>query len=400
MKRLLFVDDESHILAGLRRMLRPMRDSWQMEFASSGAEALELMTHGPIDVVISDMRMPGMDGASLLSEVKRRHPGTARIILSGQSDEERVLRTVGPAHQFLAKPCEPASLKRTIDGVCDLCETIQNQRVREVIGGISALPSLPLLFTQLLKEFHATDPSLERIAGIIAGDLAMTAKVLQLVNSSFFGLKCRVASPQQAVSMLGLERIRPLALTAGAFVGFSKPLGHGFSLSALIDHSLIVGLGARKITLLETGDAALAEEAMMAGMLHDIGKLILAQEMDEQYRVAREVAGKTGVAVCAAEQELLGASHAELGGYLLALWGLPATVVEAAVWHHAPVGARIEEFRPLTAVHVANTWCRECASEDGVGETDLEYLDRLGYVDRLPKWREALVDITHAEALA
>ena len=108
--RIVFVDDEVNILNGIRRSLRGMRTSWDMEFFTSGQAALDGLSKAPAEVVVSDMRMPEMDGAQLLSQVKDRWPQTVRFILSGFSNEEAILRTICPSHQYRANPCESETL--------------------------------------------------------------------------------------------------------------------------------------------------------------------------------------------------------------------------------------------------------------------------------------------------
>src|ERR1017187_6368046 len=114
MKNLLFVDDEVRVLQGLQRQLYGMRNEWNMNFKEGGAKALDFMASAPVDVIVTDMMMPGMDGAQLLTEVMKRHPDTIRIVLSGHADREAILRLVGPAHQYLSKPCDAEELRNAI----------------------------------------------------------------------------------------------------------------------------------------------------------------------------------------------------------------------------------------------------------------------------------------------
>lgn len=113
-KRILFVDDEPNILSGLKRMLRSMRKEFDLQFAGSGIEALDSMAVHESDIVVSDMRMPGMDGAELLDIIQERYPSAVRIMFTGQADQESVLRTVGVVHQFLTKPCDSDLLRSVL----------------------------------------------------------------------------------------------------------------------------------------------------------------------------------------------------------------------------------------------------------------------------------------------
>ena len=205
-KRILFVDDEDMVLQGLRRMLRPLREEWDMEFAESGVKALELMAQHPFDVIVSDMRMPGMNGAELLNEVMVRHPKTVRLILSGQAEKDLIVKCVGATHQYLAKPCEPDALRATVARTTSLEFNISNERIRAVVSRIDKLPSLPSLYIELNKVLAEEDVSMEQVGEVVRKDIAMTCQVLKIVNSAFFGLRREVTTPDEAASYLG--RIR------------------------------------------------------------------------------------------------------------------------------------------------------------------------------------------------
>ena len=226
-KRILFVDDEPKILEGLQRTLRSMRQEWEMQFAGSGQEALECLSKEPFDVVVSDMRMPGMDGAQLLKEVMRLYPQIARIILSGHSDQEIVLKSVRIAHQYLAKPCEAETLKSVVTRTCALRELLADDAVRRMVSNMDSIPSLPSLYAEIMEEIQSPNASIQRVGKIISKDMGMTTKILQLVNSAFFGLRRHVSSPSQAVSLLGLDTIRALVLSVHIFTHFDSQKASG-----------------------------------------------------------------------------------------------------------------------------------------------------------------------------
>ena len=204
-KRILFVDDEPMVLEAMRRMLRDKRNEWEMSFAENGQEALECLSKGTFDMLVSDMRMPDMSGAQLLNEVKNRFPGVIRIILSGQADQGAVMKLVLPAHQYLSKPCDPEAIKLTIARELQLNDLLTSASIKQAISGIDKLPSNPSLYARVTEELRAPDPSIGRIAEVISMDVGMTAKLLQLVNSAFFALQQRVSNLMQAVSLLGLD---------------------------------------------------------------------------------------------------------------------------------------------------------------------------------------------------
>jgi HD-like signal output (HDOD) protein len=394
MKSILFVDDEPHILQGLQRMLRPMRREWEMAFASSGQEALDLMARRPFDIIVSDMRMPGMDGATLLSRVMERYPQTVRLALSGQSDKETIFRSVGPTHQFLSKPCDADLLKETVNRAFALRELMGNRALERVISRVKCLPSLPQAYEELLRELQSPEASLAGVARIIEGDVAMTAKILQYVNSAFFGIRQHVTNPAQAVSLLGLDVIRSLVLMVGVFAQIdASRLPPQFRLDSFSQHSLAVGAQARTVCKCLGRDDRDISDSFTAGVLHDAGMLVLAADFAEEYarvlaRVARE-----RVPLEQAELDAFGASHAEIGGYLLGLWGFPDPVVEAIAFHPWPSRCVSRAFGPLTAVHVANAFAHRQgqAAPGATPGVDVEYLRECGLDGRLAEWEAACV---------
>ena len=223
MQRILFVDDEPGILDGLRRTLRPMRSVWLMQFADGGQTALQILEGGEIDVVVSDMRMPGMDGAELLQIVRERWPSVARIILSGHADRSAAVRSVGVAHQFLVKPCDGNELRSVVQRTCALRATLISPEVLSTLTELGELPAIPALYAALNRELAKPEPSLPALSKLIGRDPGMSAKILQLVNSAFFGLRRRVKSINEAVTNLGTDVVRSLALSSTAFTTFTDP---------------------------------------------------------------------------------------------------------------------------------------------------------------------------------
>jgi HD-like signal output (HDOD) protein len=392
-KRILFVDDESMVLQGLQRMLRPMRNEWDMSFVESGAQALELMAQAPFDVVVSDMRMPGMNGAELLNEVMKRHPKTVRLILSGHADQDLILKCVGSTHQYLAKPCDAETLKSTLLRATALEASLKNERIQKLVAQIDRLPSIPAIYTQIVEKLQDPEAGLDEVGAIISRDIGMTAKILKLVNSAFFGLRREVSGPAEAVAYLGLDTVKSLVLSLHAFSQFEDVKIPGFSLPALWNHSMETASFAKGIAAAEQAEGKLRDECFVAGMLHDAGKLVLACNFTEQYGAVVRLTNEKNFTMLAAEQEVFGATHADVGGYLLGLWGLPVPVVEAIALHHAPAECPAKVFSPLTAVHVADALAHEqqAPAEVGVGSpVDASYLAELHLAGRLDVWRALL----------
>jgi putative nucleotidyltransferase with HDIG domain len=384
--RVLFVDDESLVLEGLQRMLRPLRSEWDMQFVDSGEGALALMATAPFHVVVSDMRMPGMSGADLLSEVMKRHPSTIRLILSGQSDHEQARKTVGTAHQYLSKPCDADTLKATVTRATGLLRIMSSDRLRLLIGRMDTLPSLPALYHQLVALMNRPNATLKQVGELIAQDMSMAAKVLQLVNSAFFGLGRNVTSPVEAAGLLGLETIQALVLSLHAFTSLDAARMSGLHLEAMWEHSMAVSSLARDITASERAPRAQVDAAFMAGMLHDIGKLVLAANLPEDYARVLATAQAQRIPLHEAERTAFGESHGEVGAYLLGLWGIANPIVEAIAFHHQPLSCSDHAFCPLTAVHVADALHHARSGEARPGDLAAGYLKELGMQARLDVW--------------
>lgn len=302
-RRILFVDDEPRILKGFQRMLRSMRHEWEMDFVENGFKALEILSEKPFDVVVSDMRMPGMDGAELLKQIMQNHPTIVRIVLSGHSDQEMILKSTIPAHRYLAKPCDSQVLVSTVRRACALRDLLGHKALKKVVSNIGALPSLPSLYTEIIEELKSPKGSIKRVGKIVEKDLGMTAKILQLVNSSFFGLPSHVSNPSQAVILLGIDTIKALALTIGLFSKFDTSILNTLNIKKIYEHSLNTGAIAREIAKAENMDMETIDNSFMAGMLHDIGKLILALNFPEAYTEAFKLADQAKVPFHDAEKK-------------------------------------------------------------------------------------------------
>lgn len=392
MKQVLFVDDEPKLLDGLKRSLRSMRDEWNMTFVTSGAEALQALAQAPFDVIISDMRMPVMDGAQLLNEVRQRYPQVVRIVLSGHSDKELIYQSIAATHQFLDKPCDSALLKATVLRACALQELLGNDVLRQLVTGMGQIPSQPTLYAEIRKEAESKTASMGTIGAIISKDMGMTAKILQLVNSSYFGLRGTVSTAEQAVNLLGLDTVLALVLTVQVFSQFSAVHGSSFNIDRLWEASTETGALARAIAKAEQAPALMIEQAYTAGLLHDAGSLVFAANVLEQYEAILKTSHDKGIQVWEEERLSLGASHADVGAYLLGLWGLSDSIVEAVAFHHRPSDCAGSGFSPLTAVHVANVLQEELSRQPTgaiPSQIDSTYLDKLHLTNRLPQWREA-----------
>ena len=369
-----------------------------MVFVPGAAAALEELRRGPFDMVVSDMRMPGMDGATLLAKVKEGWPSTTRVVLSGHSEREAVMRVLPIAQQFLGKPCDGGSLRSVIERNCKIQEILTNQELRAFIGKLDKIPSSPGIYLEMSSAIADPMFSAADLAKIVERDPAMATKVLQLVNSAYFGLARKVSSVTTAVPYLGFELLRNLALTIEIFSSLDTCTVQGFSPAAFQHESFLTARVAKLIS----PDSSLEPDSFTAGLLHDVGQVVLAMGKPREFQAALKASAGAGPALHVVEKELLGFTHAEVGAYLLGSWGLPLAIVESTAFHHSPLASSEQPlFGPLTAVHVADALVHGVLQGDReeAKRLQLPYLEMLGVADRLPAWR-TLVAREHAAAQA
>jgi HD-like signal output (HDOD) protein len=378
--RVLFVDDEVAVLEGLENLLRKQRREWEMTFASSGEAALAELDRHPVDVVVSDMRMPGMDGATLLQHVQARCPGAVRIVLSGYAERGAVMRSLPVAQQFLSKPCDADALIAAVGRACRLQALLQSETLRRVAGRLETLPSAPKIYAELTQAMAQDDITSAKLARIIESDPAMVGKTLQLVNSAYFGLARRVTSVDQAVTYLGIEVLKGLVLNAHVFQMASFSPTRVLSLDRLQAHSLLVARLAGRVV-----KPILREVAFAAGIVHDVGKIVLASGVPDQFDASIKLAAAEKCAAYEAEQAVLGVTHAEMGAYLLGTWGLPFELIEAVAYHHTPGTVTSGNRDTLAAVHTVDALVSADARV-----LDMAFLADAGFAGELARWQHII----------
>lgn len=389
-KRVLFVDDEQQILDGLKRTLRSLGTDWQMEFSTSGEDALRKLAQSEFDVVVTDMHMPGMSGAELLAELLQRHPNTVRIVLSGTVEHDLVLRSASSAHQYLVKPCDPATLRGTLEAALRIRAMLSSPRLRMLVSRMTSLPSMPTVYAQLVKSLESDDVSSRELGQIIAQDVGMTAKILQLANSAFFGLYRYIASPAEAAVYLGVDIIRALTLSTSVFSAFRQTGLTETFIEQLQRHSMATGTLAAAIAKAENLPKKAQDSSLIAGCLHDVGKLVFAVSCAAEYQNVIEESQNGRASYHELEQRDFDTTHAEIGGYLLWLWGLPDAVCQAVAFHHNPAAFSPNVLTAAAAIHVADVLDHETSVAPGQScsvTIDKEFLTKLGLADRIEQWR-------------
>lgn len=372
---LLFVDDESNILSGLRRGLRSRRHDWDMHFALGAAEALPIVTKMPVDIIISDMRMPQMDGAELLEKVRILSPDTARVILSGYAEEEAILKAIGPAHQYLAKPCDFDMLQQSLDRIISLRTHLSRKDIRALIGERRSLPSLPHIYADLMQALERPDCTNKTLGAIIQQDLGLTTQIMKVANSAFFGLARHVADLETAISMLGIETIRSMSLLNGIFSSFNGKPEQKMMMERLCQNSHTIGQIAHKIAEQNNLDPLTCKRIASAGTLSHIGTLIIAISKPEDFSKAAQLADHDIHSIDYFERDIIGSDHAAIGSYFLGLWGFPLDVCEAVAFHHRPHLGDGASNPLLSILHIAQQLAKTTTHPVASPEDFLEQLD-------------------------
>lgn len=391
MHHILFVDDDTNILSGLRRRLGSARPDWNLHFASNGAQAIELAANQNFDVIVSDIQMPEMDGITLLEKLQETHPDAVRIILTGHADSASYLRTIGPAHQFLSKPCDNETLISSIENALGLRQLLQSWELRKLVADSKSLASPPDTYMRLETAFSDPNYSLESISKIVESDIALTTEVLKLTNSSYFAITQQVTSIAHAVRMLGMETLKALALFVGLYRGFDGPPEQAVKLKRLCHRSQQIGVTAALIAEYEKLPREICHAVPSIGMLSHIGTLILYTNRPNDMDAVTKRVEVEGISIDQAETEQFGAGHAEIGAYLLGLWGFAAPIIQAVAYHHRPMDLPHKEMNALTAIYVAQHLTRERADRDAGLEVqsmiDMDYLRQIGKDSRLEEWK-------------
>jgi HD-like signal output (HDOD) protein len=392
MKRILFVED-NEVLLELYGMMLNSQKQWQTSVAPDGETALKLLEQGPFDVVASDMQMPGMSGIQLLAKVRDLYPQTSRIIISGVTDQAEAADSLHCTHLFIPKPFDIGTLRTTLDRITSLDAFLKNDKLRGLASRMRTLPSFPTLYLEIIREIESPHSSIENISKIVAKDPGITAKILQVANSAAIGLPEKVHDPFEAVQQLGMTTVRSVVLGAQVYASYAPGRLPGFSAESLWAHLMKCGDLSRTIMRRERAEFPEAEDAFTAGMLHDMGKLMLADSLPQEFARALALAAQEKIPLHDAELEVLGATHTGLAAYLFGLWGLPARIVEAVAFHHTPEKSDLKRFTALTAVHVANA----LSDEADAGNLNLEYLAEIGVADRVADWRDTAAEIQMEE---
>ena len=403
MKSILFLSISPEKLRPISTMLEKMHGKWTGLFPANEAEALNWLSKYQIQVVVVEIQFPlNRNGIDFLALLQKNNVRVAKIAITDQKSIIEHMRSSGLAQQFLAHGEDSEAVKATIQRAITLGDLLQHNMLQRLISQVHLLPSLPSLYLQIAEELNSANPTAERVGQIISQDISMSAKVLQIVNSAYFGLPYSVASPAQATTLLGLEAIRDLVLSIKVFSNFDQLKIRHLGLTCLWHHSVLVGAFSKSITLNLLSNKDTTSYSFVAGLLHDIGKLVLAENLPMKYHSAMTLAAQKKIELYEAEEQIFGATHAQVGAYLLWLWNLPTPVITATAYHHTPLENDDLEISPVTTVHLANAFQHELSSgtnKMASSKVDSAYMDKLSLSAKTDDLRQTCKRLVHQEEL-
>ena len=374
-KSVLFVDDEKQILKSIKRMF--IDSDYKMFFAESGGDALDILSNNQVDIVISDMKMPEMDGYELLKKIKNLYPSVIRIILSGYSDEDIIYKSIHSnlVKLYIFKPWKTEELKNTIDDIFKIREFLNNKNILDIINSINNLPTIPNTYLKLTDAIDH-DLYLEDITKIIEGDPSVSSQILHIANTAFYGIK--TGSIKNAILNLGLSNIKNIVLTSEIFNNCTLASNEKETLwkHSSLTNKLLIEMYKSLL------NKAIAEDCYSAGLLHDIGKILIASNFPDQYKQFSSLKKlKSDSPEYELEKDLFNITHNELGAYLLNWWEIPSSIVEVALFHDEPEKSTALNKELVSMTHLANHYSWRIIDKDHFSPLNKNIFNYIGFTE-------------------
>ena len=388
--QVLLVDDEKSVLESVSRALHTHQENIELVMTNLSKEAITLLASKQFDIMISDITMPDMDGYDLMRHVQQNHPEVIRVLFTGKPNLERTPQSLRCWHQFIAKPLKAKDIAQRILEMGRTRKFLNTPESLKIVASLEKVPNAPGTYLSLISKLNDPDTSLKEIAEIISNDVGVTAKLLQLVNSAYFGFSRKIKNLEEAVSYLGIETIKMLVLSIDFFSQYDSENLMWFSIDEINEHSLQVAFVAQQICHKISSVPDDAEIALTGGLLHDIGKIVLATNLPEKYAQVFQEHQSTGKPFWEIERRVIGVNHSRIGGYLLGIWGLPNEIVDVAGFHHEPLESDTPQSKSLAAVHLANGLvnCFNQNEENLFDYLNEEYLESVGLNEQLEHLKE------------
>lgn len=341
--KIIFVDDEQMILNGIKRVF--FRSKWDVKYANSGAEALDILKTFSADFIVSDMCMPGMNGADLLENVCKLYPSTVRIVLSGDANPELSVRASYVAHQWYNKPYSPDVLKEELENIYSIRNGLPYKEIKRIVGQVTSLPSIPEVYIKIKSVLDDDTITMKDISLIISENVSLTAKILQVANSSFFITGSKVTSIENAITRLGINVICNIVAVTEIYANFQE------SPSEYYNEILQRGLKTAKLAA-SIVDKSISEITMLSGLLHNIGELIFCQinPSNMDIYIKERIIGADNSEL---ESRLFKINSIQIASYLLHLWHFPYDIIEHITLQNTPEKLIKNNFGSAAAVYVS-----------------------------------------------
>jgi HD-like signal output (HDOD) protein len=350
------------------------------------------MAKQPVDLIVSDMLMPQMRGDELLKIVTKLYPSTVRMILSGYADEATLKNGMEVAHQYLSKPCSAEVLREAISQVFKIQECVNNPRIVEGVGDPQQLPSLPRIYHELNAAIADENITIADIAGIFARDMVLSAKLLHLINSPYFGMNRVISNLTDAINLIGVKKLNNLVVSVHVKNAFpvNDPAMERYMEYLWKDAGRVSEL-ARLIALAENQQDDRPDQAFLGGLLHNMGLLIFLSRGGDKLKNLMEQVKNTGTPVAELETAVFGFTRSQVAAYVLSLWKIPPRIIEAILLQNSPNDSDYSGVNALTAVHASACLLKPSVMTgcDRLFDMslDLDYLQRIGKLERVPAWQ-------------
>lgn len=393
--RVLFIDQDVYFQQSLNRVVISKKLRIDLRQSSSWKQAKKILESFSCDVIVVNDTLCDIQCEQLLVSIRDMYPMTLRILVSSDASEDKVPNLLIAAHQVLTKPTSPLSILEAIQTSSRLRSLLMNEQLRTVVHKMTYIPVVPKVYTELTDELRKDNSSNHVLAKIISQDISLTAGILKLVNTPFFGLSRRVDDMQQAVSILGVNLIRGLVLSTRVFTILDSKSYPGFDVEKLWGHCMDVARCIRAVKRFSNAGMRATENAFLAGLLHDIGKVVLAAGCPDVYIHVLQNSQTKNIPLAVAEERLLGVTHAEVGAYLLGLWGFSEPIVSAIAQHHGfMLGSsftRLASVLHVVDVEIHNRYVRSNGYAPHLVDTRM--LEIIGGDEVFNEWKSVI----HAE---
>ncbi len=385
--QVIFVETQGRILDDLRSSLAGIYPEWHILLVADASAALELVLQRSVSVVLASFGSDMSGCEDFFRSIKDAAPEVIRTGLLPDPNQVTAEGTLEYAHECIASHCGVDQIEALITRGLSVWErTRENPRLAALMSDLHTLPTPPALYFDIRDELESPNGSARSVSLIIARDPAITAKLLKVANSGFYGTPRTISDLNEAIMLLGMEMVLALVLTAYLFDQLPLP---GVNLDVLWMHSFAVASLAKEIAREEGGNRSMISTCGIAGLLHDIGQLIFLTNASESYYPMVRRSGGDERMLMQMEIEQYGVSHPELGAHILSLWGLPEKVVQAVAYHHG--GNIADAPLPSKAVCIAE-WLLQghnLEEEQDLTGTCLEEHISAGS-DPVQEWRKIL----------